>query len=735
MTTTIAEAFDAPMLDYATDIDVSMHHSASDNWLHQEAHMEDDGHIFRSHHSADPHNSAVLVEVDMEPYDESHSTEYEMTDSASIFVGQEIQDVELYDVSSANSPFHHAAVVSEPPNPPHSPFQQPTLATPAELTPSSDRTHQDAQDIDNLHPATSEIPPSPLPPQDHSGSFPGGLPASIQTSAAEPQSPSVITTTLHPEPQAVLVHPSAEAPAELDQGPLLQQQVQEAPEEQDDDHVSSEDPPLSSADPHEISDGVYIDPPPAVSLQIIAGEEQTTSDFLLFNNSTIKPYEDSQPNTKNELGVLLSEYPTLYYEPLASLSEALRRELDATLLPDLADGEVIFDAYDLLLQISEDNVYAREVTLHDLNILHDGSGLSGPLRLRLRVVAPRFITRYRLLQSQVSDLHLDSKEDISHGSSGAHLEGPSPSVPIRSDRDSPAHQLPPTSQDHLSDHIAGVEEGVIQPYASTKSEELPGAALKDAPKTEDGENTPSLPPSTEDETFEQDNDNPDEDQDAEGDNDEGDYDEEPEEQSTSWEDSHEDEHTVVQEILERPSIEREATPNATFTSDDHAQFFDEQIYTEEYSAARASSPENQYEEPGDPEPQEVSEAPGTVPFDDNAIASSPQHPVPVPSAEQENAEASSSEEINDHNYILDADDPAVYDYEEFEDAPDSVEPFYESPARSNESSEHGEYEAKHIAQSSMRASSKRGYDDVESEADAVEALLQDSPGSKRVRIS
>ncbi len=47
-------------------------------------------------------------------------------------------------------------------------------------------------------------------------------------------------------------------------------------------------------------------------------------------------------------------------------------------------------------------MHAREVSLHDLNVLHHGLGFTGPLRLRLRTVLPRFIRRYRSLQHQTT---------------------------------------------------------------------------------------------------------------------------------------------------------------------------------------------------------------------------------------------------------------------------------------------------------------------------------------------
>jgi hypothetical protein len=54
----------------------------------------------------------------------------------------------------------------------------------------------------------------------------------------------------------------------------------------------------------------------------------------------------------------------------------------------------------------QDNIYAREVTLHELNVLHDGSDFSGPLRIQLQSVIPRFITRYHLLQDQIARLNI-----------------------------------------------------------------------------------------------------------------------------------------------------------------------------------------------------------------------------------------------------------------------------------------------------------------------------------------
>lgn len=51
-------------------------------------------------------------------------------------------------------------------------------------------------------------------------------------------------------------------------------------------------------------------------------------------------------------------------------------------------------------------MHAREVTLHDLNVIHDGSDLQGPLRIHLHVSVPRFIFRYHTLRDQIARLNL-----------------------------------------------------------------------------------------------------------------------------------------------------------------------------------------------------------------------------------------------------------------------------------------------------------------------------------------
>jgi hypothetical protein len=56
-------------------------------------------------------------------------------------------------------------------------------------------------------------------------------------------------------------------------------------------------------------------------------------------------------------------------------------------------------------------VHSREISLHDLNILHDGLG---PLRLLLRAVVPRFIIQYYELQESIQRLNATATGEEEH---------------------------------------------------------------------------------------------------------------------------------------------------------------------------------------------------------------------------------------------------------------------------------------------------------------------------------
>jgi hypothetical protein len=55
-------------------------------------------------------------------------------------------------------------------------------------------------------------------------------------------------------------------------------------------------------------------------------------------------------------------------------------------------------------------VYAREISLSDLNFLHVGCELEGPLCLRLDQITPRFITRYRAILTELNRVQSEPDE-------------------------------------------------------------------------------------------------------------------------------------------------------------------------------------------------------------------------------------------------------------------------------------------------------------------------------------
>ena len=112
----------------------------------------------------------------------------------------------------------------------------------------------------------------------------------------------------------------------------------------------------SGADPHEISEGIFIDPPPAVLIEVTYSSEQF--EYSLFNqpapgSGSRTPTADAPPQQPQAYSLLLQERPTLYYEPLGNVFAAFRLGGAVNSIPELVEGELILDAYDLQLVASE----------------------------------------------------------------------------------------------------------------------------------------------------------------------------------------------------------------------------------------------------------------------------------------------------------------------------------------------------------------------------------------------
>ena len=451
------------MLDYTNDLDIQMHPSSSDQWSHDEGKMEEDGPqtVKPENHSqtqkTDGHllmklepflreKADVTVEVDMDSYEAN--VEYEMLDDEEHKASStEFLDVDVYDVSNAHSPsmldadaldlenrdlatldngdittlstsYKDLPIIS--PNLHHETLEPHLFLSNAEGSESQSESelsgfdsHKNAElDLPTPNIGTADGSVQEVSHHDISDDHEEDPQPDGQTFGGEEVAPSgdasaesIYPTTTEASGQEDSLYLQVQSGAGL-HSPL--------PETSE----SAEDPitPVnSSGDPHEISEGVYIDPPPPVLLSMAPAED---FHFSFFNDAT--EWTQNDPSSPN---VVLQQYPTLYYEPLSSVFEALRQDELAQSISNVIEAELILDAIDLELsipevsltnsyndrdlQITQDNIYARDISLHDLNILHDTLGFSGPLRMRLNFTTPRFIVRYHALQDQITRLHLE----------------------------------------------------------------------------------------------------------------------------------------------------------------------------------------------------------------------------------------------------------------------------------------------------------------------------------------
>ncbi|KII88923.1 hypothetical protein PLICRDRAFT_698073 [Plicaturopsis crispa FD-325 SS-3] len=481
-TATMLEPYDTQMLDYSADLDVHMHTDGStDAWMREgESEMEDDDAAVHTHVSE--HES---VEVDMDSYD-VEAQEYEMADEAGNYPpdGGELVDVDVdvYDASHMPTPavppipldsslipphegshtplsgFHNASALPTPDDPVSVPEEipAPSGAAPVSLTEEPVVSSPQIQPLAESAslPDNSAVAVPQGDASHHDGLVSDGAPAvepeyHLESSSMhEPADPQdEVATTSHPE-NAAVVH-AAEANSPVEEG---------APQHSAEDIHDAEEH-ASSGDPHEISEGVYIDPPPAVLLTLPSSEHPEVS---LFN----QPDPGSPSPARQVLTLLLQHRPTLYYEPLSHVFEALRLEEYVASLPGFHEGELMLEVHDLQLAVSEDNIYAREVTLHDFDILHDGSDIAGPLRLTLHISSPRFIARFHALRDQIARLNVaDSGADLEE-TDGGH-EAAEVEHEYEHEHDGESHT------EHA--HIETVEEAYHEEHAHEGHEAEPSA--------------------------------------------------------------------------------------------------------------------------------------------------------------------------------------------------------------------------------------------------------------------
>jgi hypothetical protein len=451
------------MLDYSGDFDVAMQTagSSADTWLYTgESVMDQD-----AHHDSQSLGAADTesVEVDMAEYlDADHeSVEYEMADEEHAYQPEsgDLLDVEVYDASQAHSPLPIPAIDAQtatndivdysiqPPHvlsdtldiarPDHPPVVDGDAFAPsnyefADNAPTSSHhfeVHEEvldaavaSTDSHSEHPVESSTLVQPVVADE--AVFPYSPSSEAVVDVTEPVEKGVVHVVAHgeappvtrgdeAEPEIHTPHPqdheAVTHPVQPHESADAAERYESAEHHDEVEQYQEYNEVVASAtDPHEISEGVYIDPPPAVLLSLPLSDG---AEICLFNQPRARagsssPTEETYQHDRQTFPVLLHHRPTLYYEPLTNVFEALRQEEYIARIPDFIEGELALDAYDLQLVVSEDNAHARDVTLHDLNVLHDGSDLSGPLRLHLHVVVPRFILRYHMLRDQIARLNL-----------------------------------------------------------------------------------------------------------------------------------------------------------------------------------------------------------------------------------------------------------------------------------------------------------------------------------------
>ena len=403
--------FDAPMMDYLTDIDVPMHSSNSESWyLGGDLAMEDD--------PGTPNPRKVVVgaeriiptiEVDMEDW-APEPVEYEMIDEAEIpYDSGGPSDVEVYDVSQIASQIHSPSGLDAPQVLPDNITDHPRLSSPSfsptievPMLPESDGNLRVVDEAHGIEPALETVgdpsysvvvdlsqpsltdneashPSTEVVPADEARD-PTLHPATDDARAVDNEhhlSESSFNHTENSHHQGVIHNDENEAainsPVQLPHTehpvawegdhtafiPNPEQVEEEYSRESNQEDVAHDHDQAgevghqSSADPHEISDGVYIDPPPAVLLSFSLADDEF--ELCLFN----PPATESGASTpaaehrSEQFKMLLHDKPTLYYEPLTSVFDALRQEPEIARIPDFTNGELVLHAYDLDLSISE----------------------------------------------------------------------------------------------------------------------------------------------------------------------------------------------------------------------------------------------------------------------------------------------------------------------------------------------------------------------------------------------
>lgn len=416
-TITLLEPTDAQMLDYAMDGDSSMHTSSSD-WLAIEASMRDEDHLS----TAADYSDTIEVDMEPSYDDEITEFEMmDGDDNLDRDGDAQLEDVEVTGPTRPPSPLIISlAATPDYADQPHTQFHtslpventssfSPTPSFPGDsdtnisfpmMSDSVNLRPQEAAevsstpwvqmtelpietyDVDTSTDSVDHVPENTAEETEGDVHESQNLPdAHAEPShAAEPHSTDVMYPPNNLHPASAEITESAGVTSEV---PSEEPQLENADSGPDNEPAKAEviadheevyqpdegthggsvgpheyDQTSASGDPHEISDGVYIDPPPAVLLSLSTSAGQ--SELCLFNppnsSGSHSPSEHASSSTSS-LSLALQHRPTLYYEPLSSVFDALRQEGAIYTVASFVENELVIEACDLDLRIPEVSQY------------------------------------------------------------------------------------------------------------------------------------------------------------------------------------------------------------------------------------------------------------------------------------------------------------------------------------------------------------------------------------------
>lgn len=399
----MVDAYDTPMVDYIEDADMSMVNPSSESWFHHSApSMEEDSAMMDENAF-----QATSLEIDMITYEET--AEYEMSEATNEPIVEELADTDVYDASLVPSPqLTQPHIALEPSRV----TTDASVAVEAHVTPTQTHslhasvvvphTHATADNVGVVAESTklvanlsTTIPFGAVPQVDVTQAVPAASEQSIAQIHDETrtfQTPSVFVEHT-PEPQqhrsplddvernpvsqeVETAHHVVDGMVSYLEAPVSHpEQLEElserhsddkARQEQNEDFSNQGEGPIQLGHvelpevQHEGSDGNYIDPPPAILLKLqvssMGGDQPDFALFTLPSPSTTTSEEagpSSRGTTSEETLVLLQHRPSLFYEPISAVFEALRQEEYFSHLDDLMDSEMLLHAVDLQLAISE----------------------------------------------------------------------------------------------------------------------------------------------------------------------------------------------------------------------------------------------------------------------------------------------------------------------------------------------------------------------------------------------